>query len=103
VTDFSKQIELDFNAPACYFNIDYKTYYHRSSNLVFLFSITKNKPILSIWTQKLTASENRFLTNNGFFLIFTSEKEITDFINKISVQKVKDFIKKTKTSDLFKN
>lgn len=103
VTEVTKQIELDFSPPACYFRIGDNKYTHRNSNFVFIFNIEDSNPSLSIWTQNLKATENRYITHEGFLLIFRTEKEITDFLNKISVQKVKDFIKKPKTSDLFKN
>lgn len=103
VIEVTKQIELDFSPPACYFRIANNNYTHRNSNFVFIFNVEDRNPSLSIWTQNLKSTENRYVTHEGFLLIFKSEKEITDFLNKISVQKVKDFIKKPKTSDLFKN
>lgn len=103
VIEVSKKMEVDFIAPACYFKMSNETFNHRGSNLVFIFSVMEGKTVITIWTQNLTASENKYISNRGFFLAFTSEKEISDFIDKISVQKVKDFIKKPKTSDLFKN
>ena len=102
VTEVSKQMEVDFRAPASYFYMNEKKFYHLGSNLVFLFTVVEGKPNLTIWTQNLISSENKYFTNKGFLLVFTSEKEISDFLNIISIQKVKDFIKKPKTSDLFK-
>ena len=38
-----------------------------------------------------------------FVFVFQNEKEIDDFVNVLSVDKVKEFMNKPKSTDLFKD
>lgn len=72
-------------------------------NLNFDFMIIGGGSFLTISTGKLTSSSNRYITHDGFVFVFQNEKEIDDFINTLSVDKVKEFMNKPKTTDLFKD
>lgn len=70
-------------------------------NLTFDFKITESEYLLIARTGKLTSSSNQYITHDGFVFVFQNDKEINDFINILSVDKVKEFIKKPKATDLF--
>ena len=59
--------------------------------------------MLIIRTGQLQSSSNRFMKVDGFALTFLSEKEIDDFLNIISIDKINEFMKKPKAKDLFKD
>lgn len=71
--------------------------------LTFHFTIVDSKNLLIVRTGKLTSSSNEYITNDGFVFVFQNEKEIDDFVNILSVDKVKEFVNKPKTIDLFKD
>ena len=72
-------------------------------NLTFAFITVDGKNLLIVSTGKLTSSSNQYMTHDGFVFIFQNEKEIDDFINILSVDKVKEFMNKPKLTDLFKD
>ena len=41
--------------------------------------------------------------DDGFVFVFQNEKEIDDFVNVLSVDKVQEFMNKPKSTDLFKD
>jgi len=60
------------------------------------FSILINSDELTSWS-------NEFIKNKGFLMIFRSEEEIEDFINKLNNEKAIELIKsKEAKEDLFK-
>ncbi len=63
----------------------------------------KIEHILLVKTGELQSSSNRFMKVDGFALIFSSAKEIDDFLTKISMSKIKEFQNKPKKEDLFKD
>ena len=66
--------------------------------------IIKNEMVLIVRSDELESSSNQFMKHDGFYLIFSSAKEIDEFINEIAVEKLKEhFRKKNKSEDLFKN
>ena len=51
---------------------------------------------------KLVASDNEFIKVDGFVIIFSNVNEIDNFLNKISLTNINNFINKPKEEDLFK-
>ena len=78
-----------------------------SVNLQFDFKILESngetKYLLLIRTGELQSSSNQFMKVDGFVLVFTSAKEIDDFIGSISADKISAFQNKPKKEDLFKD
>ena len=72
-------------------------------NLTFDFAIVNGKNLLIVRTGKLTPLSNQYMTHDGFVFVFQNEKEIDDFVNVLSVDKVKEFMNKPKSTDLFKD
>lgn len=72
-------------------------------NLIFSFSIIDGNHLLLVAAGPLTSSSNQYMTHDGFVSVFQNEKEIDDFINILSVDKVKEFMNKPKLTDLFKD
>jgi len=75
-------------------------------NLGFDFKIFEKdgatQYLLIVRSGKMQSSSNQFMDMDGVVLVFTSDNEIQDFINLISLQKIKDFQNKPKADDLFK-
>jgi hypothetical protein len=63
----------------------------------------KVQHILLVKTGELQSSSNQFMKVDGFALVFTSTKEIDDFLAKISMDKINEFQNKPKKEDLFKD
>lgn len=103
VNEMFKDMDINYRVASAYFYYGKKITQQMGVDLKFSFSVIGQNKSLLIRTGQLTSMTNEYLIHDGFKFVFTSEKEISDFIDKISVQKVKDFIKKPKTSDLFKN
>jgi len=103
VNEMFKDMDINYRVASAYFYYGKKITQQMGVDLKFSFSVIGQNKSLLIRTGQLTSLTNEYLIHDGFKFVFTSEKEIADFIDKISVQKVKDFIKKPKTSDLFKN
>ena len=72
-------------------------------NLTFYISIANGENLLIVRTGELTSSSNQYMTHDGFVFVFQNEKEIDDFVNVLSVDKVKEFMNKPKSTDLFKD
>lgn len=58
--------------------------------------------LLLIKTGELQSSSNRFMKTNGVVLVFTSSKEVDDFINTISLNKITEFLSRPKKEAIFK-
>ena len=43
------------------------------------------------------------MTHDGFVFVFQNEKEIEEFINILSTEKVVEYMNKPKSTDLFKD
>ncbi len=75
--------------------------------LTFDFKILENKGelkyLLITRTGELQSSSNQFMKVDGFVLVFSSTKEIDEFTTSISTEKIKDFLNKPKSKDLFKD
>jgi hypothetical protein len=61
------------------------------------------KNLLLVKTGELKSSSNEFMTVDGFVLVFSSTKEIDDFISVISIEKISAFQNKPKKEELFKD
>jgi hypothetical protein len=76
-------------------------------NLKFDFKILESKGetryLLLIRTGELQSSSNQFMKVDGFVLVFSSSKEIDDFIAAISTEKITEFLNKPKKDTLFKD
>jgi hypothetical protein len=59
--------------------------------------------LLLVKTGELQSSRNEYIKVDGFALVFTSAKEIDEFLAKISVDKINEFQNKPKKEDLFKD
>lgn len=67
------------------------------------FTKFDDKFSILINSDELTSWSNEFIKNKGFALIFSSEEEIEDFINKLNNEKAIELIKsKEAKEDLFK-
>lgn len=105
VTDIDK--DMDFvSFSRGYFKCGSDWHFQYSVNLTYTFRIIKSKGILKhvllIKTGKLQASDNEFMTADGFILVFSSIKEINNFLTKISMTRLNTYLKKPQKEDLFK-
>jgi len=66
--------------------------------------IVDGKILLILSSGELQSSTNEFIKHDGFVFVFTSSKEIDDFVNRIDIKNVKAFFTdKNKKDQLFKN
>jgi hypothetical protein len=76
-------------------------------NLKFDFKIIEIKGevkyLLLIRTGELQSSSNQFMKVDGLVIVFSSTKEMDDFLTVISTDKITDFINKPKKEALFKD
>lgn len=64
----------------------------------------KNEMVLIVKSDEIQSSSNQCMKNDGFYLVFSSAKEIEEFISKIDIEIVKEhFRKKNKSADIFKD
>jgi hypothetical protein len=75
-------------------------------NLTFDFKILESdgeiRNLLIVRSGKMQSSSNEFMEVDGVVLVFSSAKEIQDFVDSISLEKIKEFKNKPKSEDLFK-
>jgi hypothetical protein len=75
-------------------------------NLTFDFKILESdgeiKNLLIVRSGKMQSSSNQFMDVDGVVLVFSSAKEIQEFVDSISLEKIKEFKNKPKSEDLFK-
>lgn len=106
VTELQKSMDINIRAGG-YFLYGSKWQFQLSVNLKFELLILENKGatkyILLVKTGELKSSSNQYMDVDGFVLAFCSSKEIDNFINSISMDKITNFLSKPKTKDLFKN
>ena len=103
VKNMFKEMDIQFRVPTAYFYYGDKLTQKLGANLKFEFSVIGNDMSLIIRTEELESISNKYMTHKGIMFVFTTEKEITDFLNKISTNKVLAFINQPKVKDLFKN
>lgn len=102
VTDFIKSMTYKVGVGG-FFQYGSKWNFQFVVNLTFYFGIIDGKNLLIVRTGELTSSSNQYITHDGFMFVFQNEKEIDDFVNVLSVDKVKEFMNKLKSTDLFKD
>lgn len=106
VKEFDKTMTIKSKAGG-YFLYGSKWNFQFLVNLKFDFKILESKGetkyLLLIRTGELQSSSNQFMKVDGFVLVFSSSKEIDDFVNAISTEKITEFLNKPKKDDLFKN
>jgi hypothetical protein len=102
VKDLSKSMSYKVKVGG-FFQYGSKWNFQYFVNLTFDFRIVDGKNLLIVRTGELKSSSNRYITHDGFVFVFQSEKEIDDFINILSVEKVVEFMNKPKSTDLFKD
>jgi hypothetical protein len=106
VTELDKTMTVKSKAGG-YFLYGTKWQFQFSVNLKFDFKILESngetKYLLIVRTGELQSSSNQFMKVDGFVLVFSSSKEIDDFSNAISIDKITEFSNKPKKEDLFKN
>jgi hypothetical protein len=61
------------------------------------------KQMLVLETNALVASDNKYITSDGYQIIFHNAAEVDAFLNAISLKLVQETLSKPKTADLFKN
>jgi hypothetical protein len=90
-----------------YFLYGNKWNFQFSVNLKFDFTILESngeiKYLLLINTGELQSSSNQFMKVDGFVLVFSSTKEMDEFTNAISIEKITEFVNKPKKDALFKD
>ena len=102
VTDLSKSMIYKVKVGG-FFQYGSTWNFQHGVNLTFDFKIINGKNLLIVRTGELTSSSNRYMKHDGFVFVFQNEKEIDDFVNVLSVDKVKEFMNKPKSTDLFKD
>lgn len=103
VTELDKEIEIKpFKCQSAFVYGDWN--FDFGVRLTPRAKIVKGEMLLILESDELQSSSNQFMKHDGFYLVFSSSKEIDDFISKIDIEKVKEhFRKKNKSDDLFKN
>lgn len=106
VKELSKTMTIGSKAGG-YFLYGSKWNFQFLLNLKFDFKIIENtgevKYLLLIKTGELQSSSNQYMTVDGFVLIFTSSKEIDEFLTSISLGNITEFLNKPKKEALFKD
>jgi hypothetical protein len=77
-----------------------------SVSLEFNFRVIQSgnvtRRLLVIRTGELKSSTNQFMEVDGYAIVFSSPSEIDTFLDLISQGKVKEFMAKPKTEEMFK-
>lgn len=104
VIELDKQMPFKSKADA-YFLYGSKWNFQFNFNLTFDFKILEvkgeTKYLLLVKTEELQSSSNQFMKVKGVTLVFTSIKEIDDFVSLISKDKIDLFVNKPKKEALF--
>lgn len=102
VQDLNKRIEQTANVGS-YFMYGTDWQFQFSVDLTFAVKFTEGKHYMMIKTGDLVSASNRYMTHKGFLLVFSSEKEIDDFLELLSLEKVAEYLNAPDNKDLFKN
>lgn len=105
IQDLDKTMLIDCPKVSVFFL--YGTKWHYSINyqrLKFRFKIMDNNQyVLIVNTGKIQASDNQFINSDGVAMVFTSEKEVKDFITSLDLEKANALLQeKKKSTDIFK-
>lgn len=103
VTDYYKSFDIKFKSVGVFFKYGRK-YHHTSVSFKPYFKVTNDGDCLAVFKSgELTASDNRYMHHDGFFLVFLSKQEIEDFIKALDPTLVlSKESKKEETDNLFK-
>jgi flagellar basal body-associated protein FliL len=106
VKELDKTMALKSSVSA-YFLYGSKWNFQFNTSLKYDFKIIERNDsveyLLIVRTGELQSATNQFMKVDGFVLVFTSAKEIEDFIGAISSDKIAEFMNKPKPNDLFKD
>jgi hypothetical protein len=104
VTEANKTMEIVGRTNAYFSYGDWQFDY--SVSLEFNFRIIQagnvTKRLLVIKTGELKSSTNQFMEVDGYAIVFSSPSEMGAFIDSISQEKVRAFMSKPKTEEIFK-
>jgi hypothetical protein len=104
VTEANKTMEIVGRTSAYFSYGDWQFDY--SVSLEFNFRIIQagnvTKRLLVIKTGELKSSTNQFMEVDGYAIVFSSPSEMGTFIDSISQEKVRAFMAKPKTEEIFK-
>ena len=105
VKELDKEMPIKSKA-AGYFLYGSDLHFQYLVNLTFDFKILESdgeiKNLLIVRSGKMQSSSNQFMDVDGVVLVFSSAKEIQEFVDSISLEKIKEFKNKPKSEDLFK-
>ncbi len=77
------------------------------ADYIFIFSVSevgeKITYNLSVGTGKMKSSKNQFITSDGVMLVFSSEAEIDNFLEAISLEKTDKYLAEPNQKELFKD
>ena len=104
VTEANKMMEIVSRTNAYFSYGDWQFDY--SVSLEFNFRVIQSgnvtRRLLVIRTGELKSSTNQFMEVDGYAIVFSSPSEIDTFLDLISQGKVKEFMAKPKTEEMFK-
>lgn len=100
VTDLDKEMKIEYDVDG-FFSTSAGWKFDEYVNISFHFKILEGKYMLLIRSDKLVDMNNQFIDHDGFIVVFSNEAEIDSFLNKISEDKIIEFINKPKKTDLF--
>ncbi|MEI6823620.1 MAG: hypothetical protein WCL51_16940 [Bacteroidota bacterium] len=92
------KIDVGFVYGEMQFNFDITLKY----DFMILQKGDKIKYLLLIKTGEVVSSSNQFMKSDGLAIVLSSEKEINDFLDKISLDKIRKITSKPKSEELFK-
>ena len=103
VTGFDKDFDCERMPVYVFFNYGSKWHFCYK-NINPYFKVTDSgECLIVIHVGKITASDNKYIDSEGFYMAFTSTNELDDFLNSLDVKKIlqKDEEKES-INDLFK-
>ncbi len=103
VTNYDKDFDINWGMYKYYFKYG-SNWHFCSATLKPYFKVTSDGQCLVVFnSRKLTASDNRFMTYEGVYIVFTSSDEIENFIASIDANNVYEKQKNQENKDeLFK-
>ena len=106
VTELDKEMKIKSKV-AGFFLYGGDWHFQYLVNLTFDFKILESdgeiKYLLIIRSGKMQSSSNQFMDVDGVVLVFSSDSEIEEFTNAISLEKINELKNKPKSDDLFKD
>lgn len=84
-TDIKKKMDFFFFTEGYFAHMN-ELKFDKDAKIIFAFTYFKGDYILILNIDNMTTSDNQPIAFNGATLVFNSEKEIDNFLNKISTQ-----------------